>query len=85
MATSTEDTIKAPGLIKASDKAKGPAAKPSDTSHNLDKPADGQKVALTIVIDPEERRAFKMYAVSREITNGKLFSAVWAYYQETHG
>ena len=72
------------GLIQASDQ-KGVPPTGSETTHNLEKPVDGQKASISLDIDTEIRREFKIHAAMHEVKLGRLFEAVWIYYKESHG
>ncbi len=83
MTLDTKDTLNVEGLIPAN--KKGAAPHKTETSNNLEKPADGQKLSLSIDVDAETLRAFKIYAASHGIKLYTLFETVWDYYEEHHG
>lgn len=55
------------------------------TNNNLDKPPSGKTVPLQVNIDPEVKRAFRVYAAEHDIDMSDLFTTMWGYYKENHG
>jgi hypothetical protein len=83
MTTNTKETLNVDGLVPAN--KKGAAPHKSETSNNLEKPVDGQKLSLSIDVDAERLRAFKIYAAMHGIKLYTLFETVWDYYEQQHG
>jgi|TARA_Y100000031_G_scaffold124960_1_gene141048 hypothetical protein len=77
-------TLKTQGIPK-SFKGKGELPPETDSLNNLDKPADGQKEALQVLINPELRQQFTVYAASHRMKLNALWESVWTYYMENHG
>jgi hypothetical protein len=64
---------------------KGTPPAPTETNNNLVKPPTGKTVPLQVNIDPEVKRAYRVYAAERDIDMSNLFVTMWNYYHENHG
>lgn len=72
-------------LNKLKRPSKGLPPPPAATSNNLGKPPAGKTVPLQVNIDPEIKRAFRVYAAEHDTDMSNLFVAAWRYYKENHG
>jgi hypothetical protein len=70
-------------LAKPSRKGEPPRA--TETSDNLQKPADGTKVPIQLSLPLETLVDFKSYAAAHNTKYSLLFEKVWQYYKDHHG
>ena len=78
--------LNAQGLQKPTkSRPKGDPPASAETNNNLEKPATGKTVPLQVNIDPEIRKAYRVFAAERDVDMSKLFVTMWEYYKQNHG